>query len=164
MIIPIGTRMLLFRFNNYKNYAFIDEHTRIIKHSGYVWLMKAGRRTNTDKLRAVLDDGGYLVLKAPIKAGGDYYLCRFEDLKENEPDDFDHVPSYYHELIDVIDYSEKSCQFFKVTWIIPLPADQVDSLILQSKEKQVAEIIKETRTAVMFIKNTRPIEINQGGD
>lgn len=161
MIIPQDAKMMLFRFSNYKKHAFIDEHIKVINDTGYVWMMKVGKRTSLEKINSVLDSGGFLVLKAPVKNGGNYYICHFTEIKENEISELNHVPSYYKDYINDGDFCDRYFQLFKVKWIVPLPDEYADSLALQLNGNPVSETIKETRTAVMFIYNKRSITINE---
>lgn len=159
MVIPIGTRMMLFRFSNYKQYSFIDEHLKTIENKGFVWMMKIGKRTNQEKLNAIMGDGGFLILRSPIKDGGKFYICHFTEIKEDTIENYEYVPSYYAEIMDDIDFYGRGYQLFKVLWIKPLPDAYAEYLVLQLNGKRVSEIIKETRTAVMFVKNEKAIEL-----
>ena len=100
-----------------------------------------------------------MILKSPLKEGGKYYICCFTDIRENEIDDPNHVPSYYDELMEDIDFYDRRYQLFKVTWILPLPDSCSDCLVLQLNGKQVSDIIKRTRTAVMFVQNEKTIDL-----
>ncbi len=66
------TPMLFFRFSNYREFSFIEEHKSIINSTGYVWLMKIGKRTSIISINKVLKAGGYIVLKFQMKE----YICR----------------------------------------------------------------------------------------
>lgn len=161
MVIRAKTRMLLFRYNNYKKHSFIDEHKGVIKHAGFVWMMKIGKRTNTDKISDILSDGGFLVLRSPLRDGGGFYLCKFTDVKEKLPDQGAYVPDYYTEILNDEEFYGRDHQFFKVDWIVPMPEMHSSKLVLQLNGKNVNDTIKRTRTAIMFVMNESEIEIDE---
>ena len=65
MIIKKNTEMLLFRFNNYRNHPFIKAHQEVLNEDGYVWMLKIGKRSSVAKIQAIIDCGGWLVLRSP---------------------------------------------------------------------------------------------------
>ena len=161
MVIRAKTRMLLFRYNNYKKNSFIDVHKRVIKQAGFVWMMKIGKRTNIDKINDILSDGGLLVLRSPLRDGGGFYLCKFTDVKEILPEQGANVPDYYTEILNDEEFYGRDRQFFKVEWIVPLPEVCANKLVLQLNGKNVNDTIKQTRTAIMFVVNESEIEIDE---
>ena len=81
------TKMLLFRYSNYKKLKFIKEHESIITNDKYAWMMKMGKRTSISKIEAIMQSGGYMVLKSPVAEGNLFYLARFVDFSEELPED-----------------------------------------------------------------------------
>ena len=163
MIIDKFTDMLLFRFSNYKNHLFIDEHLSVLNNRGYVWMLKIGKRTSVSKLKGIMKNGGWLVLRSPKADGSKNYLARFTEIIEDAPEDGVY-PKYYKEIFDGIDrgdlynVSDPCYQWFRIESIESIDATVVDSLVVAKSGKKVNDIINTTRTAVMFIKNDIPIE------
>lgn len=93
------TNMLLFRFRSYGKNNFIESHKKILNEKKYVWMLKLGKRTSTEKLRDILDEGGWLILRAPKSEGSKSFIARYVAFSENEPEDMIY-PEYYQEIID----------------------------------------------------------------
>ena len=49
MILKANSKVLVLRFNNYKKWNFIEEHTRILNSTKYVWILKAGKYIKEQK-------------------------------------------------------------------------------------------------------------------
>ena len=154
-----NTRMLLFRYSNYQKYRFIDEHLKIIHDTGYVWMMKMGKKTSVEKIQAIIKEGGYIVLKAPVADGSCFYIGRFVSFSESFPDDEKHMPEYYSKIVDDINFWDAPTQFFKLVDIVPLDEVYVDILRLEKNKKKVIDVVNETRTAVMFIENENDLNV-----
>lgn len=146
--------MLLFRFSNYNKYSFIDEHLNEINNNKYVWMLKAGRKSNMVKIADIIKQGGYMILKAPKADNGKYYVARFTEVQELMPEDKKY-PEYYEEFMDDM-YSEE--QWFKLTEISELADSDVNKLVLEKNSSSVSDVISTTRTSVMFIKNKEDIK------
>lgn len=162
MTIENNTEMVLFRFNNYKKHSFIDEHQAVLEKEGHVWMLKFGRKTDYKKLQLIIRSGGWLVLHAPKSDGGKNYLAQFTDVQENDPSDMC-FPAYYKELFETTDdrfyFEESSRQWFRLVSLKPLHNGEAASFVISKTGKKVEDVIKATRTAVMFVKNDCPIEI-----
>lgn len=156
MIIPVKTQMLLFRFSNYGKNKFIDEHIKVLNDKGFVWMMKIGKRTNVDKINEILRQGGYLVLKSPVRDGEKYYLAQFTEVKECEPDE-EYAPEYYSDIYQDELLNGGTLQIFKIKRIEELNEKMVKHLRLKLNGRLVADVIKETRTSVMFIENDKEL-------
>lgn len=153
MTIKQQTKMLLFRYNNYRKTNFIEEHKKVIDENGYVWMLKIGKKSSMEKLNKILSDGGFLVLRAPKADGSTSYLARFTEISECMPDDAAY-PEYYDDFIDgegSFDFDISSEQWFKLESIKELKEKEADKLILEKTGKKVDAVIGTTRTAVMFI-------------
>lgn len=155
MKIQSDTNMLLFRFSNYKSYDFINEHIEVIKKHSYVWMLKAGRKSNNIKINDILKDGGLMILKAPKSHGNQYYVAKFTAVLENKPDEHNY-PAYYENILEELATDE---QWFKIESIVPLNEKHIKSIILQKNDECVESVISKTRTSVMFVKNTKEITI-----
>lgn len=156
------TGMLLFRYSNYRKFRFIDEHKKIIQQSKYVWMMKMGKKTSLDKIKGIIERGGYIVFKAPVADGNLFYLGRFTDFSEELPDDELHMPKYYAEIVEDINFWDAPTQFFKLVDLVPLDEKYALTLRLEKNKKKVLDVINETRTAVMFIENETEIDVKLG--
>ena len=138
--------------------------TRILNEKKYVWMLKLGKRTSTEKLRDILDEGGWLILRAPKSEGSKSFIARYVAFSENEPEDMIY-PEYYQEIIDdeESEYFEGNSimQWFKINLLTEIDEVTADMLVMAKSEKKVNEVIGTTRTAVMFVKNTQEIVIKE---
>ena len=160
MKISKDTNMLLFRFRSYGKNNFIESHKKILNEKKYVWMLKLGKRTSTEKLRDILDEGGWLILRAPKSEGSKSFIARYVAFSENETEDMIY-PEYYQEIIDdeESEYFEGNSimQWFKINLLTEIDEVTADMLVMAKSEKKVNEVIGATRTAVMFVKNTQEI-------
>lgn len=158
------TNMLLFRFRSYGKNNFIESHKKILNEKKYVWMLKLGKRTSTEKLRDILDEGGWLILRAPKSEGSKSFIARYVAFSENEPEDKIY-PEYYQEIIEdeESEYFEGNSimQWFKINLLTEIDEVTADMLVMAKSEKKVNEVIGTTRTAVMFVKNTQEIVIKE---
>lgn len=162
MLIDVNTEMLLFRFSNYGKHSFINEHRNVLNGNGYVWMLKLGKRSSVEKIKAIIKNGGWLVLRSPKADGSISYLAKFSEISEEEP--FDPIyPEYYDEILDAEDedfYNPTAVyQWFKLERIEELSEDAAESLVVSKTGKKVNEVIGTTRTAVMFIQNGKQIKL-----
>ncbi len=153
-------KMLLFRYSNYRRTDFIAEHNKVISKNGYSWMLKAGKKSSTDKIDRVLADGGYLILKSPIKEGNNYYVAIFDSFVENNPDDKNGYPEYYKYFMDDM-YDALAYQWFRIRGIYRMDASQADKIVLQTNNKRIPEVLETTRTAVMFVQSTDIIRLEE---
>lgn len=158
------TNMLLFRFRSYGKNNFIESHKKILNEKKYVWMLKLGKRTSTDKLQNILDEGGWVILRAPKAEGSKSYVARFVAFSEEEPEDMIY-PEYYQEILDgeENEYFEGNAktQWFKLVLITEIDEMTAEKLVMVKSEKMVNEVIGTTRTAVMFVKNSEEIEVKE---
>lgn len=164
MKISKDTNMLLFRFRSYGKNNFIESHKKILNEKKYVWMLKLGKRTSIEKLRDILDEGGWLILRAPKSEGSKSFIARYVAFSENEPEDMIY-PEYYQEIIEdeESEYFEGNSimQWFKINLLTEIDEVTADMLVMAKSEKKVNEVIGTTRTAVMFVKNTQEIVIKE---
>ena len=154
MNVENGTKMILIRYNIYKNNDFISEHKLILSAQEHVWILKTGKEIPETKLHAYVGDGGYLVLRSPKSQGGNYYLAHVVDSYNGEPKRDMKYPDYYHEMIDdeklwMID--SLAGTWFKVNKIERINDSTVSKLRLISNGKNVDEVIRTTRSTTMYI-------------
>ena len=153
-MIDKNTEMLLFRFGEFKHYDFIEEHTKIINEHGYVWVLKSGRKSNPAKIKEIINQGGWIILKQPKNAGGKYYIGQFVNVQEEEPTD-QCYPNYYEEFFFFFLTNE---QWFKITSIAELNSNDIEKIVLCKNGNRVVDIIGTTMTSVMFVKNCEVID------
>ena len=163
MTIDANTKMLLFRFSNFGKSSFLSAHMEMIEKHGYVWMLKLGKRSSIEKLKEIKENGGWLVLRSPKADGSKSYLAKFSDIAEEEPADKVY-PDYYGEIFNESDdndffNSNISYQWFKIELITELMESDAESLVVSKTEKMVNDVIGTTRTAVMFIQNSKLISI-----
>lgn len=127
-------------------------------------MLKLGRRINPEKVHEIAENGGWMVLRMPKADGGSSYLAKFIDMQEKPPKD-DCYPEYYKEFLENKDeeflyYGDSQKQWFKITFCQPISSSEASSLVVSKNMKSVDDVVKTTRTAVMFIQNDSQIEIN----
>lgn len=159
MVIKENTNMLLFRFRDFGNYDFIDTHREFIEKHGYVWLLKIGKKTSSEKVSVIQREGGWMILRSPKAKGSNSYVAKFVSFSEETPKD-GMFPEYYEEVINSEDFWEATCQWFKIDRIISLSDKSSKTLVMAKTQKPIDEVIGATRTAVMFVKNIAPITID----
>ena len=126
-------------------------------------MLKIGKRSSVAKIQAIIDCGGWLVLRSPKADGGKSYLTKFSEILEEEPLDMVY-PEYYTEILDNEDdedfYNPNAVfQWFKIEMILELNDNDANNLVISKSDKKVNEVIGTTRTAVMFIKNSTDITV-----
>lgn len=159
MHIKSNSNLLLFRYSDYRNYDFITEHREIIDRYGAVWMMKIGRKSNPAKVQAVIEDGGFLILRAPKSKQGKYYIAHFESVMDEVPKETHLMPDYYARLKADALSDISSAQYFYIRSIEPLPSHLVSDIVLQKTSEYVEDVIVKTRTAVMFVTNTHDFQL-----
>ena len=157
MIIPENTEMMLFRYSNYHGFSFIEEHMKVVSNSGYVWMLKTGRKSKVD-LYIPQKDNTYLVLKSPKSEGSKYYISKVLEIKDTEPLE-KLYPEYYAQFRKTIFYHHDE-QWFKLKWIKEIDQKDANSLTLIRSGKKVSEVVSQTRTAFLFVKNELPLEVS----
>ena len=153
-MIKKDTEMLLFRYSTYRKYDFIEEHKKVLDINGHVWILKSGRKSNEKKIESIIENGGWLILKQPKADGGKYFLCHFELMIEDRPEDGKY-PDYYREFIEEISSAE---QWFKITSIREMPISEVNKVVLCKNEAKVIDVIGTTMTSVMFVRSAADIK------
>ena len=156
--------MLLFRYSNYGNNSFIQEHRSVIDKNGYVWMLKLGKRSSIEKITTIKNAGGWMVLRAPKSEGGISYIASFSEFSETFPDKLS-CPEYYDEIIQGLNDDETlyitnpTLQWFKLNCIVRLDEQMSKNLVVSKTGKAVDEVIETTRTAVMYIKNVKKMTL-----
>ena len=160
MKIKANTPMMVFRYNNYQKKNFILEHSEVLKKNDYVWMLKSGKKSSEEKISNVLENGGYMILKAPKAEGGETYIAKFVETTEKTPKDKNY-PKYYENILYETKYSyrETFSQWFKVVKISKLDYNNIDKLVLLKGKKPLSEILNNCMTAVMFVENVSDMEI-----
>ena len=159
MVINEETKMMLFRYNNYQKTDFIEEHKKILKKNGHVWMLKVGKKASKEKLDKILSDGGWMVLRAPKADGSISYIARFSEYLETQPIKAA-FPAYYESFLngeDSYGFDLSSEQWFKIEEIQELKDEDAAGLALEKTGKMVEDVIGTTRTAVMYITNKKVI-------
>lgn len=163
MLISPNTEMLLFRFNNYRKYSFINQHKEVLDKYGYVWMLKIGKRSSIDKIQSVIASGGWIVLRSPKADGSVSYIAKFSEILEEEPTE-PVYPEYYNEILDNEeneDYYNPNAvyQWFKLENIQELSETNAETLVISKTGKKLNDVIGTTRTAVMFVRNGKQIAL-----
>lgn len=154
MRIKSNQKMLLLRYNNYKSTDFICEHSKCIQENHHVWTLKTGKMIPKDKIQSVIDDGGFIVLKAPKSSGGKYHLAHMRSSFNGSPTKEMVYPNYYEKMIAdenlwMIDSLEGT--WIEIDQIANLPNEAIPHIRLISNGKLADEVIKTTRSATMYV-------------
>ena len=147
-------KMMVIRFFSVRKVDFISEHKVLIEKNGSVWMLKSGKKIPDSSLKNVLESGGVILLKAPKIEGGRFYKAHFVDFFLGVPKPEMIFPDYYSSLENEYDY-EKSIldgTWFKVDSILEMQDSDVDELVLWSNGKKLKDVINQTRTSVMYVK------------
>lgn len=154
------TPMMLFRYNNYQKKDFIMEHKQVIKENGFVWMLKSGKKSSVDKIKCVMENGGYILLKAPKSDGGTLYIAKCIEFSENNPE-ASYYPKYYRDILEESHYSyrETFSQWFKIKSIKKLDTEILKKFVLIKGKKSVDDLLSNCMTAVMFVENETEIEV-----
>ena len=95
-------------------------------------MLKLGKRTSTEKLQNILNEGGWLVLRAPKSEGSKSFVARYIAFSEEEPEDMGY-PEYYQEIIDddESEYFEGNAisQWFKLDLITEIDESKSEEMV-----------------------------------
>lgn len=155
MKIKKDTPMMVFRFSDFRVYDFISLHEEVLNVNGFVWMLKAGRWHNADKIRTLIEFGGWMILKAPKGKGGKYYLTHFTEAETEAPND-KYYPSYYKEFLNE---NGEDGIWIKIDKITEMRMDDVQKFVVTKSGRNMIEVINSTMTAAMFIHNVEDIVI-----
>ena len=152
--------MLVLRVNDFQSIHFIEAHQDLINRHGTVWMLKAGRSLASKSLSTIKNEGNYLILKEPKKAGGRYYLCHILDVYEGPAKKDMVYPSYYQQL-DSVNISLRGT-WLLIEGIIPINEDVLDYIVLVKGGKRMTEIVNSTRSPILFVKSLMDLIEVQG--
>ncbi len=161
MIIEAGHRILVLRFNNYKEWNFIEEHRKLLKKHNYVWILKAGKPINISTMKNIIDEGGHLILKEPKNDGGRFYYMHILEFNNGMPQKEYIYPEYYKNMLE-----NEECYILESlegTWLkIDVVCEinhQVEHLKLISNGKRLDETLLKTRSSLLYVNTAEDIEI-----
>ncbi len=160
MKINKDAKILVLRFNNYKKYKFIDEHSKILESNKSVWLLKGGKAINSKTMDNILSEGGHIILKEPKKDGGKYYYVHAREFYNGKNKETFAFPCYYNEMID--DYNCIYMEKLEGTWInidFIKEFNGVKNLKLISNGKNVEDIIASTRSSLIYAQSNLELVI-----
>lgn len=163
MKIKAGEKLLVLRFNNYKDYDFIEEHKRIIGTDGIVWILKLGKPVPDKTLNNILLGSAGLILKAPKSLGGKYYYCQMLDAQNMKPKDGMNYPAYYKELLEDMFWHSMDGTWIKVNEFIELNEEVISGLKLVSNDHRLDDVLSMTRTTMLYAYSERTIKIDGFG-
>ena len=160
MIIKKKSPILILRINNFHSFNFIEEHSKVLKSVGDVWLLKTGKLIPEKALNTILDAGGILILRAPKKQGGQWYLSYFDKYKIGLPSSGMHYPTYYQLLCS---FEASPCPYgtwFHIRDFKEIGEDIVSHLTLRANGHAVLDVINRTRTAYLYAESDIDTNIN----
>lgn len=151
MNIKSQTTMLLFRFGSGFTPSCLEEHKQLIAQNGYVWLMKTGKNPRPEKIKSVLDDGGYIIIRESKQFGGIYHLAHCICVETGSINDFDSIPEYYKQRFIT------NATWYKLDAIYNLDDSYAKVLTIQSNTHKVIEYIDKTSSSFMIVQNEKPL-------
>ena len=150
MDIRANKKMLVLRYSPYKKYDFIHEHEKIIDKYGCVWLLKLGKPVPDIALKEILEGDSGLILKAPKKDGGSYYYCHMLSAQNTNVKREMRYPDYYNELMNELYWYSFTGTWIKIKKFILLEPDEIKHLKLVSNNKDLVEVLGQTRTTMLY--------------
>ena len=147
-------KLLVLRFNNYKNNDFIVEHKKIIDKNGAVWLLKLGKPVPKKALEEILLNTGGLILKAPKARGGNFYYCKMLDARNSRPDSNMKFPEYYKEMMDDLFWFSFEGTWIKINGFRELNDSEILKLKLIRNNRLLPEVLMQTRTTMLYAYST----------
>ena len=91
--------MLLCRVYDYKYYSFIEEHQKVLQENGECWILKSGKKISPARMKDVLNESGFIVLKTPKSGTDKFYLCKIAQMTYNKPIGNKLFPKYYEQYM-----------------------------------------------------------------
>lgn len=161
-IINKETPHLFLRIGDYEDYDYIDEHIKVEKQYGYVWLLKIGKTINKEYLKRIIETNGGIILKKTAKKGNQFYYADLLSVDINDEKEIKY-PSYYDEYLYYegfsIDDVKKNGYWFKLSNIRKINNDTVSKFIVNSNNKSMINYALNTRVVHMYIKNESELKI-----
>ncbi len=151
MYVNMDKEMIVVRFLTFKNFDFIEEHSDVLKKNKIVWMLKTGKYIPAPVLDEIINNGGMMILKAPKKLGGKYYMTHFCEYYHGNAKESMVFPEYYYQLPTEYDKSPLDGTWLKIDRIHELTNEYVHRLRLCSNGKRIDEVVKQTRTSVMYV-------------
>ena len=146
-----NSKMLVFRYKNFKGYDFVNEHNNILENNGYTWILKLGNKIKEKSIKSVIDSTGILLLKAPKKDGGNTYMCKVVEFQNGKLDEENIYPQYYKEIREENQLVELDGSWFKIISMKKISEEAYMSLKLCNNNRKLIDVINETRTVIMYV-------------
>lgn len=159
MIIEKGQRILVLRVGEYKKHSFIKEHISVIQEHGCTWMMKLGKAISDGSLESTIGKNGVVILREPKNVGGKLYLCKCKEFRNGNPQSDYVFPKYYEEMFSEYYWQETSGTWLCLTSINPLKYEYYDKLLLVQNDKPLMQVLGETRTSMLYVKNTMDFQV-----
>ena len=154
MGIAKNQKMLLLRYNEYRKYDFIKEHSAILRQNGYVWLLKVGKSLPDKSVDSIMKCGGWIVFRGPKARGGRLYIAHCREYFNGLPDGNMKYPRYYEEMIEDEDtwfVDDLYGTWFCIDYLEERTLDISSHLFLLSNQKSVIDVLNATRSSVMYV-------------
>jgi hypothetical protein len=160
LIIPKDTDILVLRVNNFQNFNFIEEHSKVLCYNNSVWMLKVGRPLAHKSIEMVKDKGGILIIKEPKKTGGTYYACHIEEIHNGMNSNKYVYPNYYAIL-----ESEGfilSGTWLNITGMLPIPETLLRNFELSNGRKKMADIVNSTQSPILYVQSLKSLTECEG--
>lgn len=159
MIIQKNKKILVLRYNEYKNYDFIKEHMKILKNQGCVWMLKLGRQIPDQSLRSVIEESGVVIFKSPKKAGNRYFIAQFNEFCNGRMENSEFYPNYYHEMRKENYEVSLNGTWLRVIDIAEAPMEVIEQLRLVKNQKKLIDVVGVTRTSMLYVTSSNDCEV-----
>ena len=153
--------VLVVRYNCFRDFDFIDEHSRILQEAGHVWMLKVGKKIPLLSLRNFEEAGGHILLKSPKKLGNRYYYAHMVQYRHGSPGEDMCYPSYYHAMTEEsYDYTLDGTwlQFDK---LFEINDESIDHFHLIKNGAALRDIINATRTSTLYVESDKTFEMEK---
>lgn len=144
---------LFLRMSNFNDNDFINEHSKIIKDNGYVWVLKMGRKINKEYLKEIIKNQTGLIIKKPSRSDNRLFYCKLESIDYDNSNLF---PDYYYDFLSYNGYKlsdlNNNSSWFKISEISLIPNDIIDNFVVSKNENDLKSAALNSRTPYIFCK------------
>lgn len=163
MIVKKETPALFLRVSNYGNYDFIKEHKKILDEKGYVWFLKMGRMMNQKIITEIIEKGGLLIMKSPVKSGSHFYLCKLVENKVPVNKNEIVYPKYYNEIFEYENYQFEDFlhdgYWYKITSMEEISGQELYNFIFYKNKRMVTPKAIYSRVVNFYLESKKDFEL-----
>ena len=152
MNIKNNQKFLFLRTSNFNNFDFIEEHNKIIKNNGYVWILKTGRKIDPNYLRELINEDSGIIIKKSSRTDDRLFYCKLESIDYDNSNVF---PDYYFDYLTyngfrINDINRNNSCWFKISNISLIPNDIAEKLVVSKNNNKLKNAATNSRTPYIF--------------